>query len=282
MARGTPIDLGAGLRDRVVLITGGLGGIGRACIERFAAHGALVAFTYADGVEPRDAADALVAEDPARRSAHALDLRATASIDRCVAEVVARWGRAEILVNNAAVGSATVAAFADDAAAQDRALLDINAAGTLAMSLAFVRAADGRPTERPRKIVSVSSVGGGVAAFPGFRLADGMSKAAVAHLTRQLAAELVDAPFDVMAICPGATDTPMFRASTLDGLTEPERAALLSHLPKGRAIEPGEIADLIVVLASSVSTPLHGAVIDASMGLGVRPGRLTERHDAAH
>ena len=49
-----------------------------------------------------------------------------------------------------------------------------------------------------------------------------------------------------------------------------------SGLPKGRLIAPEEIANLIVFLASEYSTPLHGAVIDASMGLGVRPGLITE------
>lgn len=277
MAHGGPIDLGASLRDRVVLVTGGLGGIGRACIERFSVHGALVAFTFADGIETAEVAAGVAATDPERRSAHPLDLRSTASIEACLESVLERWGRAEVLVNNAAVGSATVAALSDDPAVQDRAMLDVNAAGTLALSLAFIRAAEGRPTDLPRKIISVSSVGGGVAAFPGFRVSDGMSKAAVAHMTRHLAAELVDAPFDVMAICPGATDTPMFRASTLDALDDRQRAAFLSRLPKGRAIAADEIADLIVVLASGLSTALHGAVIDASMGLGVRPGRMTER-----
>ena len=102
-----------------------------------------------------------------------------------------------------------------------------------------------------------------------------MSKAAVAHLTRQLAAELVDSPIDVFALCPGATDTPMFRSSTLDPLGTVERDAFVAALPKGRLIDPAEIAQLIVFLASQYSAPLHGAVVDASMGLGVRPGRIT-------
>jgi NAD(P)-dependent dehydrogenase (short-subunit alcohol dehydrogenase family) len=127
-----------------------------------------------------------------------------------------------------------------------------------------------------RKIINIASVGGGMAAFPGFSLADGMSKAAVAHLTRQLAAEAMAPGLDVFAVCPGATDTEMFRQSTLNRLSEDERQAFLATLPKGRLIAPSEIAELVAFLAGPQSTVLHGAVIDASMGLGVRPGRISE------
>ena len=99
-----------------------------------------------------------------------------------------------------------------------------------------------------------------------------MSKAAVAFLTRQLAAEQVRGKVDVFALCPGATATPMFFASTLSAMSEDARRRYIAGLPKGRLIEPVEIAHLILFLASDHSRPLHGAVIDASMGLGVRPG----------
>jgi NAD(P)-dependent dehydrogenase (short-subunit alcohol dehydrogenase family) len=68
----------------------------------------------------------------------------------------------------------------------------------------------------------------------------------------------------------------MFQRSTLYALGPDERAACVARLPKQRMIEPQEIANLVVFLASGYSTVLHGAVIDASMGLGVRPGLMTE------
>ncbi|NJM30690.1 MAG: SDR family oxidoreductase, partial [Rhizobiales bacterium] len=209
-------------------------------------------------------------------SAHPLDLQSAASIEACLDAVTASWGRIDVLVNNAAVGSATVAAYADDAAAQDSALLAINADGNLKMAQGFVRRIRDVPRERAAKLINLSSVGGGVAVFPGFRLADGMSKAAAAFMTRQLAAESVHLPLDVFAVCPGATNTPMFQASTLNMMSAAERARFLKTLPKGRLIEPAEIAEIIAFLASDHSTVLHGAVIDASMGLGVRPGLMTE------
>jgi NAD(P)-dependent dehydrogenase (short-subunit alcohol dehydrogenase family) len=254
-----------------------MGGIGRACVDLLRAHGAIVAFTYAEGVDAIDQVAHRVAVAPESLSAHALDLREAGSITRCVDDVMARWGQIDILVNNAAVGSATVATYADDVATQDTTMLQINADGSLKMCQAFLAAAASTLTTVSRKMINFSSVGGGIQNFPGFRLSDGMSKAAVAFMTKQLASELVHTAVDVFAICPGATNTPMFQASTLNHMTADEQQTFAATLPKGRLIEPHDIANIVLFLASSYSTPMHGAVIDASMGLGVRPGLITER-----
>jgi hypothetical protein len=66
----------------------------------------------------------------------------------------------------------------------------------------------------------------------------------------------------------------MFAASTLNDLNEADERNLISSLPKSRLIEPTEIAELGFFLASDSGKILHGAVIDASMGLGVNPGLL--------
>lgn len=262
------------LSGRIILVTGGTGGIGKACVERLHRYGATVAFTCIDALE--DPACALERFGLPDLTAHPLDLRSPESIHRCIDSVVAEHGTIDILLNNAAVGSATVSAFSDDTAEQDSLMLTINADGTLKMCQAFLSLPEGRD----RKLINISSVGGGIAAFPGFRLADGMSKAAVAFLTRQLAAETVHQNVDVFAICPGATNTPMLQASTLDKLNADERANFCAQLPKRRLIEPEEIASVVHFLATPVSSVMHGAIIDASMGLGTRPGLQTEFADA--
>lgn len=258
----------------VSIVTGGWRGIGRAICEHLLELGHHVAMTYVPGVEPLSEIQSWC-DATQRLSVHPLDLRETDSIRRCLAEIAEQHRGADVLVNNAGVGSATVAQFSDQPDMQDQLMLQINAAGTLAMCKGFLAMAATGPG--PRKIVNLSSVGGGIATFPGFSLADGMSKAAIAHLTRQLAAETVQEAVDVFALCPGATDTEMFRQSTLDHLDAPSRAAFLAGLPKGRLIQPVEIARIVGILVSPVSGPLHGAVIDASMGLGVRPGLVAER-----
>lgn len=259
------------LSGKIALVTGASGGIGHACVARLLQCGANVAFTYIEGVE---APEKLLHqfEGSKNLTAHPLDLRSGASIRDCMASVVAAHSGIDILLNNAAVGSATVAAFDEDAGQQDSLMLAINADGTLKMCQHFM-AIPGRPG---RKLINISSVGGGINVFPGFRLSDGMSKAAVAFLTRQLAAETVHSDIDVFAICPGATNTAMFQASTISKLTPSAREAFFARLPKQRLIEPEEIAELVLFLAGPSSTVLHGAVLDASMGLGVRPGLMTE------
>jgi len=271
------------IENPVALVTGGWRGIGRASVERLRRDGLRVALTFVPGVEPESDILGLAAGDPGL-FATPLDLQDPGQATRAVDAVVACWGGLDVLVNNAAVGSATVKGFAEGQAAQDAAMLAINAAGTLAMCRAFLAAPPSGPgslatasgPDRVRKIVNIASVGGGIATFPGFSLSDGMSKAAVVHLTRQLAAEQMEPGVDVFALCPGATDTEMFRQSTLNALSSRQRAAFLARLPKKRLIAPAEIAEVIAFLAGPHSGVLHGAVIDASMGLGVRPGRMTD------
>jgi NAD(P)-dependent dehydrogenase (short-subunit alcohol dehydrogenase family) len=157
---------------------------------------------------------------------------------------------------------------------QDLKMLEINAFGALKISEIFIDL--NRHETLVKKLINFSSVGGGFQAFPHFRLSDGMSKAAVSFLTKQLAAEHVHTNIDVFAIAPGATNTGMFQASTLNGMTDIEREDFIAKLPKGRLIEPEEIANLVLFLAAIDSTYLHGAIIDASMGLGSRPGLISE------
>jgi NAD(P)-dependent dehydrogenase (short-subunit alcohol dehydrogenase family) len=102
-----------------------------------------------------------------------------------------------------------------------------------------------------------------------------MSKAALAYLTRHFAAELAHEPVDVFAVCPGAVETAMLEASTLSGLSAQERRALEARLPGGRLLQPEEVAAVVWWLTSHDAVLLHGAVIDASMGLGVHPGLLS-------
>ncbi|MEP5730128.1 MAG: SDR family oxidoreductase [Sulfitobacter sp.] len=266
------------LDGRVALVTGGMGGIGRACVERLHAFGATVATTFIPGVETAQTVRAAF-PDLDGVTAHSLDLANAASIKDCVASVQAELGPIDILVNNAAVGSATVAHMTDDEGLQDSLMLQINADGTLKLCQEFLKTIDNENVVAaiaPRKLINISSVGGGISAFPGFRLSDGMSKAAVAFLTRQLAAETVHSPVNVFAVCPGATDTPMFQASTLSKMTPQERMAFEKRLPKGRLIKPADIAGVVHFLATDLAQVMHGAVIDASMGLGVRPGLQTE------
>lgn len=248
-----------------MLVTGGSSGIGAAMVRRFVEEGDRVSFTYRSG---RERADALVASLPAgRAAAFPLDV---GDWDSLQALLRALPGPVDVLVNNAGLGSKTVEAYAPERHRQDQALLQVNAVGPLWLTQAIV------PGMRERgrgKVVNIASVGGGITQFPGFRLADGMSKAALAFMTKQIAAELVHDGVEVFAICPGATETAMFEASTLGPLGA-ARDAFVRGLPKGRLIQPEEIAALAVFLCRDEAVVLHGAVLDASLGLGVDPASV--------
>ena len=124
-------------------------------------------------------------------------------------------------------------------------------------------------------VLFMGSVGGGTATFPCYDPADLMSKAAVSYLTRHLAAAHPHTGLDVVCLAPGATDTPMFRASTLSRQADP--AAFVARMPKGRLLRVDEVAETAVLLATRPALRiLHGASIDASLGLGVRPGLQTD------
>jgi len=181
----------------------------------------------------------------------------------------------DVLVNNAAVGSSTVERYVDGGdMARAAAFLQINSVGPLWLVDQLLA---GMLDRGYGKIVNVASVGGGIAVFPGFHVADGMSKAALAYLTRHLAAELVHQPVDVFAVCPGAVRTAMLEASTLDRLSPEQFRDLESRLPGGRLLQPCEVAEVVHWLTGPDASMLHGAVIDASMGLGVHPGLLASR-----
>jgi len=93
-------------------------------------------------------------------------------------------------------------------------------------------------------------------------------------MTKQLAAEHTQTNIDIFAVCPGATDTDMFQSSTLNKLDDKQREMFIADLPKKRLIHPDEIAQICEFLTQDAASVMHGAVIDASLGLGVSPGLI--------
>ncbi|TRZ54913.1 MAG: SDR family oxidoreductase [Streptomycetaceae bacterium] len=252
--------------SRNILVTGGTGGIGRAFVDRFVTNDDKVWLTFLrESENPQE----LVASYPSGSvQAFQLDL---GNHDSVTELVKALPGVPDVLIHNAGLGSKTVEYITDKAHEQSQMLIQVNAIGTLWLNDLLLPQMVARGSG---KIILISSVGGGITQFAGFSYADGMSKAAIAFLGRTLAADLAHTGVEVFTICPGATNTPMFSASTLQHLSEADRKELISSLPKSRLIEPEEIAELGFFLASESGKILHGAVLDASMGLGVNPGLL--------
>jgi NAD(P)-dependent dehydrogenase (short-subunit alcohol dehydrogenase family) len=261
------------LKNQVALVTGGSQGIGAATAITLGRAGADVSLTY-----NRSESKALevlneIEKTGSRGIALSLDMRDEASIRSMVSQTMKELGRIDIFVNNAAVGSASVAHYAGQAE-QDRAMVEINTLGALFCVQAVLPV---MVEQDYGKIINISSVGGGVSVFPKFKMSDGMSKAGVAFLSKQIVADYPHHRIDAFTVCPGAVDTRMFRESTLDHLTPEARKVFIAMLPRGRLIEPQEIADLVLFLCTPHATICRGAVIDASLGLGVRPGLISEK-----
>lgn len=252
-----------------VLITGGSSGIGYEAVKLFYNDGYRVYFTYRSGKgKSEDLIDELSDKETDERL---IALRWDAGDRNSLEEMVSAIEHpVDVLINNAGVGSATVKYVTDDEYEQDHQMMLINSVAPLWLIKKLLPAMK----QRGGKIVNVSSVGGGITQFPNFTTADGMSKAALAFMTRQLAAELAHDPVDVFAICPGAVETPMFGASTLNHLSEDDRNKLIAKLPGNRLISPLEVARIIRYLCKTEASIMRGAVIDASLGLGSNPGLL--------
>ena len=220
------------LMKETVLVTGGSSGIGRATVKEFAEAGFTVWFTYHTGeeraVEIRDELSEF-----AVRPFH-VELGDQESHRRLMSGLPGPVG---ILINNAGLGSKTVEKLSKDTYEQDATLMRVNAMGTLWLTRDLLPAMEEHDFG---KIVLLSSVGGGVTHFPGFRLADGMSKAALAYMGRHLQARYSHRSIDIFTLCPGAVETPMFEASTLAHLKGDARRRLIESLPGGRLIDPAE------------------------------------------
>ena len=250
---------------KTVLVTGGSSGIGTSIVKLFAEKGFRVIFTYNSR---KESAQKIV--DQLQDYDVQMFHFSQGNLESQEALLAALPGRIDVLINNAAVGSATVKRLSDDKYEQDRKMFEINALGVLWLTEAIIP----RMIENGGKIINISSVGGGIFHFPGFVLADGMSKAALTHMTRQLAAEHAHTKIDIFAVCPGATDTDMFQSSTLNKLSDDQRKKFVAELPKKRLIDPAEIALICEFLTQEHSAVMHGAVIDASLGLGGSPGMI--------
>jgi 3-oxoacyl-[acyl-carrier protein] reductase len=244
------------LAGQVALVTGGSRGIGRAVVEALARAGARVAVvaTSAEGAESgAQAARALGAE----AAGWAADVRDGARATAVVDEVLAQWGRLDLLVNNAGITrDGLLMRMSDD---DIEAVVDVNLKGALYWCRAVAR-----PMSKARSgcIVNVSSIVGltGNAGQSNYAAA----KAGLYGLTRSLAKELGGRGVRVNAIAPGYIETDM-----TSGLPEAVRQQSLQRIPLGRLGQGADIAHAVLFLASGAAGYITGAtlVVDGGMSL---------------
>jgi NAD(P)-dependent dehydrogenase (short-subunit alcohol dehydrogenase family) len=239
------------------IVTGGASGIGRATAELLAARGARVA---ALDLNPDQVAEPVVGIR--------CDVTDDASVRAAVAEAAERFGRLDIVINNAGIGAQGDVAANDDA--QWARVLDVNVVGMARVSRAALPHLRQSPAAA---IVNTCSI----AAWAGLpqRALYSASKGAVYGLTLAMAADHVREGIRVNAVAPGTVDTPWV-GRLLDAAADPaaERAALQARQPSGRLVTADEVAHAVCYLASPLSGSTAGTVlaVDGGMyGLRLRP-----------
>jgi 3-oxoacyl-[acyl-carrier protein] reductase len=252
------IDPGTALRieGKAVLVTGGTRGIGRAIAEACGAAGADVCVVARKPDELAETAQA-ISSLGVRCTTYQGSVADPEVADAAVAAMVGELGRCDFVVNNAAVNPAFGPLMDADMGAVAK-VLDANIAGPLR----FTRAAwHSWMKEHGGAVLNIVSVGG---MRPGpFIGAYNTSKAALIHLTRQLAQELAPS-VRVNAIAPGLVKTDMARA-----LWEPNEAGMARAHALGRLGVPDDIATGALFLLSDAASWLTGEVLVIDGGAGV-------------
>lgn len=248
-----------------VVVTGGGGGIGAALAQRCVAEGARVVVSDVDEA----AADAVVqALDPTGGVAIAVRCDVTKAVD-CAA-LVARaeaffGGPLDVFLANA--GASFAGDFLSADPAELRHVIEVNVIGSVLSAQAALRSL----VQRPRSsLIFTSSVSGVTARAR--RSAYNASKHALTGLVKSLALEFGPAGVRVNAVAPGPTNTPFLRAHLAKVEADPDAAIarLAASLPTGCLIEPEDVADAVVYLASPAGRAVtgHTLVIDGGSSAG--------------
>ena len=234
------------LQDKICIVTGGAQGIGAATVAKFAAEGAIVV-----------ACDRRVQEVPGAALSLAVDVTDRGQVDAMVATVKSRFGRIDVLVNNA--GITKDARLQKMTLEQFDAVIDVNLRGVFHCSQAVV---DTLIEQGCGVILNASSVVGIYGNFGQTNYA--ATKFGVIGFTKTWSRELGPKGIRVNAVAPGFVQTPIL--STIpDKVLEQMRA----QVPLRRLGQPEEIANVYAFLASDEASYINGAVLEVSGGMTV-------------
>jgi len=245
-------------RNKVAIVTGGSAGIGRSIALQLASRGAHVLITGRRAGRLEEAA-----MDHTNIGSMVADTSKANDAIRTVSQVIERWGRLDLLVNNAGAG-----ALMNISELNANRMVDIFSTNVFGPSL-LMKAALPYLKESCGSVVNISSTYG---SKPGAGLSHyGASKAALEYLTRAWALEFAHIPIRVNAIAVGPTDSEALTgmrglsAEQAEGVKEHERA----QIPLRRRGSPDEIARWVTILADESSSWITGQVVGVDGGLGL-------------
>ncbi len=245
------------LKGRVAVVTGGGRGIGLEIGRALGEAGARVVVAEIDSAT-RDKAAAQLAAEGVDATAMAVDVTDPASVNALADSVMQRFGRVDVLVNNAGISRLNAALDTPDD--EWRQVMDVNANAVFWCARAFGRhmVAAGKGA-----IVNLGSMSGLIINRPQFAAHYMASKAACHHITKALAVEWATQGVRVNAIAPGYIGTEM----TMQLKTMPEvYAKNIDMTPMGRFGTPQEIAATALFLASDASSYFTGSILSVDGG----------------
>lgn len=243
-----------GLKDKIVVVTGGTRGIGKEIVKKFSEEGSKVLFTY---VSSEETANALCEEtNPELVKGFKVDVKDTAGVQEFVEMVGKEYGGIDVLVNNAGIIRDTLLFTMDKQDWQD--VLDTNLTGIFNTTKPAARL---MMRKRYGSIINMSSIAG---SRPGKGHANyAASKGGVETLTKALAAELATKKIRVNAVAPGMIETDM--SQKVRDLASDQ---ILDHILLKRFGQPEDIANAVLFLASDRSSYITGEVLHVDGGIG--------------
>ena len=244
------------LQDKIAIVTGAGQGIGRGIAEKLAAEGATVVVTDVNETTAKETAEAVGAGAVGIPA----DVTSRESVDAMVGQVRERFGRIDVLVNNA--GWDKVGPFVDsDPADWDKAI-QINLYGVLNTSKAVlpIMAEQGAGS-----VVNLASDAGRVGSSG--EAVYSAAKGGVISFTKTTAREMARHQVNANCVCPGPTDTALFASVTQDN---PKlRDALIKAIPMRRLAQPADLANAVAFLASDEAAYITGQTLSVSGGLSM-------------
>jgi 3-oxoacyl-[acyl-carrier protein] reductase len=243
------------LGGQVAVVTGSSRGIGRAIAIRLGRDGAAVAVTYATQREAAEETVRAIEQAGGRAAAFGFDVASAEAVAAGVDAILERFGRLDVLVNNA--GVAVDGLLLRYKEADWRRVLDTNLGGvfhcTKAALRSMVRARYGRIVNLTSVVAQMGNAG---------QAAYAAAKAGIIGFTRSVAREVASRGITVNAIAPGFVETEMTAA-----LTDPQRTAYTTLIPVGRLGSVEDVAAGVAFLASPEAGYVTGHVLDVNGGL---------------